>query len=719
MIGGGSGFPPHLSALPMTNSLYISTTTTGSGKALVSLGIIDLILRKTTKVAFFRPVILADPETAKDEDIELILGYFHLDQSYEEAFGICYEEVSDLLVQQKFDEIIERIIGKYQTLAKKFDFIVCEGSDYLQESSAFEFELNTEIARNLGCPIVLLGNGYHRNLEDAIGPILISRDTYKDKGCTVIGVVINQADPEHLDDLQATLSAIFPPTEYALAVVPYHAKLASPRVSEIARQLEARVLYGHKRLDSLAGHYLVVAMQMQNALKWLQEDSVVITPWDRGDVIIGMLQAHQSSNYPDLAGIVLTAGSGPEPSIARLIEGLADPVPILSVADDTYSTAERVHNIRTTLNPSDTDKIALSLEVFNRHFDIDRLESTIRDLPVRGITPKMFTYNLVRMAKENKRHIVLPEGTEPRILQAAAVLIAQDIVDLTLIGRRDEIENVIKKHGISLELDRLQTIDPVTSPDFETYVHTLYEARKSKGMNLDMARDSAQDVSYFGTLMVYQGLADGMVSGAIHTTQHTIRPALQIIKTTADCAIVSSVFFMCLEDRVLVYGDCAVNPDPGADELAEIALSSAETAQRFGIEPRIALLSYSSGESGTGADVEKVRQATKIAQAKRPDLKIEGPIQYDAAVDPEVAAQKMPGSAVAGKATVFIFPDLNTGNNTYKAVQRETGALAIGPILQGLKKPVNDLSRGCTVADIINTVVITAIQSMPRGSFTA
>jgi phosphate acetyltransferase len=676
----------------MTNSLYISTTATGSGKALISLGIIDLILRKTTKVAFFRPIVLTRPEVTKDDDIDLILNYFHLNQSYEEAFGLYYEEVNELLLQQKFDEVIERIIGKFQNLTREFDFVVCEGSDYLQENSAFEFELNTEIARSLGCPIVILGNAHDRSLEDAIGPVLISRDTYKDKGCVVIGVILNQTDPERAIELQETLSRIFPAEEFTLATIPYHLKLASPRVSEIARQIGATTLYGQKRSDSLASHYLIVAMQMQNALKWLQEDSLVITPWDRGDVIIGMLQAHQSANYPDLAGIVLTAGSGPEPSIARLLEGLPDPVPILAVPTDTYTTARLIHDVRTTLTPNDHDKIALSLELFNRHVDLDRLASKLRDLPVRGLTPKMFTYNLVRAAKENKRHIVLPEGTEPRILQAAAILIDQDIVDLTLLGKRDEIESAIKKHGIALEISRLRTIDPATTPDLESYARTLYEVRKNKGVNLDMARDSAQDVSYFGTLMVYRGEADGMVSGAVHTTQHTIRPALQIIKTTPDCSIVSSVFFMCLEDRVLVYGDCAVNPDPTAEQLAEIALSSARTAARFGIEPRVALLSYSSGESGTGADVEKVRQATRIARDKYPDLKIEGPIQYDAAVDPEVAAQKMPGSAVAGKATVFIFPDLNTGNNTYKAVQRETRALAIGPILQGLKKPVNDLS---------------------------
>jgi phosphate acetyltransferase len=695
----------------MTNSLYISTTATGSGKALVALGIIDLILHKTNKVAFFRPVILDCLPDYKDEDIDLILNYFKLEQTYEEAFGLCYDKVNELLVQQKFDEIIERIIKKFKNLEKRFDFIVCEGSDYLQESSAFEFELNIEIAKNLGCPILILGNAYNRNIEDSISPILISRDTYQDKGCTVIGVIINQAETEKIAELQNTLTQIFSPQEYALAVIPYNAKLSSPRMGEIAQKLEAKVLYGQQRLDSLASNFLIAAMQMQNALQWLKEDSLIITPWDRGDIIIGMLQAHQSANYPQLAGIVLTAGHTLDPSIAQLIEGLPDPLPILSVTTDTYTTAERVHDVRTTLTPTDYDKINLSLQLFYSHINLDRLEAQIRTLRMQGITPKMFTYNLVQQAKSQKRHIVLAEGSEPRILQAATVLIEQDIVDLTLLGQRNEIEMVIKKHGITIDLNRLQIINPIDSPNFESYVQTLYEARKAKGMNLDMARDYAQDVSYFATLMVYKGDADGMVSGAVHTTQHTIRPALQLIKTKPDCAIVSSIFFMCLEDRVLVYGDCAVNPDPSAAELAEIALSSAETAQKFGIEPRVALLSYSSGQSGQGEDVEKVRQATKIAREKRPDLKLEGPIQYDAAVDKEVAAQKMPGSEVAGQATVFIFPDLNTGNNTYKAVQRETKALAIGPILQGLKKPVNDLSRGCTVPDIINTVVITAIQS--------
>jgi phosphate acetyltransferase len=320
----------------------------------------------------------------------------------------------------------------------------------------------------------------------------------------------------------------------------------------------------------------------------------------------------------------------------------------------------------------------------------------------------------VQQAKSDKRRIVLAEGNDDRILTAAENLLSRDVVDLTLLGNPSEVRGQIQRLGLEIDLDRVPIIEPRESPKFEEYAQTLYELRKHKGMNLDTATDLMSDVSYYGTMMVYKGDADGMVSGAVHTTMHTILPALQFIKAKPGFSVVSSVFFMCLEDRVLVYGDCAVNPDPTAEELSEIAVSSADTARDFGIEPRVAMLSYSSGESGKGEDVEKVRTATKLVQERRPDLEVVGPIQYDAAVDPTVAAQKMPGSKVAGQATVFVFPDLNTGNNTYKAVQRETGAIAIGPVLQGLKKPVNDLSRGCTVKDIINTVAITAIQAQNR-----
>jgi phosphate acetyltransferase len=323
----------------------------------------------------------------------------------------------------------------------------------------------------------------------------------------------------------------------------------------------------------------------------------------------------------------------------------------------------------------------------------------------------MFQYEIVKRARRQKRHIVLPEGNDDRVLTAAARLIEQGIVELTIFGDGNEILSAAKRLGIRLTADNVHIIQPTKSELYPEFVDTLYELRKDKNVTREMARDLMTDGSYFGTMMVYKGIADGMVSGAINTTQHTIIPALQFVKTKPGIAIVSSVFFMCMPDRVCVLGDCAVNPDPTSENLADIAISSAESALFFGIEPKIAMLSYSSGASGVGDDVEKVRKATEIVKQRRPDLKIAGPIQYDAAVDPDVGQQKMPGSDVAGQASVLIFPDLNTGNNTYKAVQRETGAVAIGPMLQGLNKPVNDLSRGCTVGDIFNTVVITAIQS--------
>lgn len=612
---------------------------------------------------------------------------------------------------QNLDEILEIIITKYKKLEETCDFILCEGSDYLKESSAFEFDINAKIAKNLGCSILILGNGYQKSVEEAIAPIEIAVDTYREKQCPIIGIIINKADQSQFKLLKNVLEKDYKNTNYLLSIIPYDKKLGSPRIREIAQQLNAQILYGRDRLDNLVFNYLVAAMQMQHAISQFDENCLVVTPSDRGDVIIGTLQAHQSTNYPNLAGILLTTEYQLEQSIAQLISGLTDPLPILWVNSYTYPTVSDLKAVYSSLIPEDTEKIDWSIDLFDQFVNLTTLEKQISTIEVKGITPKMFTYNLIQQAKTQKRHIVLPEGNEPRILKAAEVLLSKNIVDLTLLGQKKEIERIVKTNNIQLDIQQLTIINPIESAKFDDYVQTFYDLRKHKGATLETAHDCIMDVSYFGTMMVYKGDADGMVSGAIHTTSHTIRPALQIIKTQPDISLVSSVFFMCLNHNVLVYGDCAVNPNPTAEELAEIAITSAETAKTFDITPKVALLSYSSGESGQGEEVEKVRKAAQIAQKRRQDLAIEGPIQYDAAIDPQVAAQKMPNSRVAGQATVFIFPDLNTGNNTYKAVQRATGAIAIGPILQGLKKPVNDLSRGCTVGDIINTVVITAIQS--------
>ena len=695
----------------MTNSLYISTTEAGSGKALISLGIMELILRKTNKVAFFRPVIRKQPGGKPDEDINLILNYFALNQEYEQAFGLYVEEVEELISRSNYDELLDKIIIKYKNLEQNYDFILCEGSDYLGQVSAFEYNLNTEIVKNLGCPILILASAEHRSIQEAIAPVKMSLKSYLARECQVLGIVFNKANPELLAKLPPALEKTFGKSNYLLSVIPYEAKLSSPRVREIAQQLKAEVLYGNKRLNNLVLGYVIAAMRLEHAITRLKEDSLVITPGDRSDLIVGLLQTHQSVNYPHLSGILLSGDLQPDPSIRTLIDGLYDPIPIISVPTNTYETSELIKQVNTYLLPGDREKITLSIHLFDTYVDLSQLNKQLSNIKIRGITPKMFTYNLLQQAKSQKRHIVLPEGKEIRILRAAEFLLNRDIIQLTLLGKPEKIEQVIKQNGISLEPSQFQIIDPESSDKLEDYAEQFYQLRKHKGATPELAREYLLDVSYFGTMMVYAGDADGMVSGSIHTTQHTLRPALQLIKTKPNCSLVSSLFFMCIEDKVLVYGDCAINPNPDAEQLAEIAISSAETATAFGIEPKIALLSYSSGTSGKGEQVEKVRTATAIARERRPELKIEGPIQYDAAVDLTVGSQKMPNSQVAGQASVLIFPDLNTGNNTYKAVQRETGALAIGPIVQGLKKPVNDLSRGCTVNDIINTVAITAIQT--------
>ncbi len=706
----------------MGNSLYISTTESGSGKALVALGTIELILRKATKVSFFRPVIQTTQTESKsenlvadrDEDIELILQHFNLPQTYEESFGLRSDLLNDLLGQHQLDRVLSIIIEKFQVLASRSDFILCEGSDYLGEGSAFEFNVNQEIAKNLGCPILVLGNADGRSVADALRPVQIAVDTYRKHNCQIAGVLLNKAVPERVDTLTAALSNCYGDTGCVLAVIPFDRQLIAPRVQDIARQLQAEVLYGRDLLGRLPAHFLVAAMQMQNALNWLQDDSLIITPGDRGDIIVGMLQAHQSTNYPNLAGILLSTGLKPEPSIARLIEGLPQTLPILSVKTDTYTTVSQIREVRSTFKSDDYEKIDLSIRTFERHVDLAQLESQLSLVQAQEPTPRLFNYNLIQQAKANPQHIVLPESTEPRILKAVSILRSQNIVNITLLGQRDEIERAIEQHGIQLNLNDLAIVNPATSDKIEAYAHTFYALRKHKGATLDISHDYMLDATYYGTMMVDRGDADGMVAGAIHTTQHTILPALQLIKAKPGVALVSSVFLMYLGDRVRVYGDCAVNPNPDAVQLAEIAIASADTARSLGIEPRVALLSYSSGDSATGSEVDKVRRATEIARERRPDLILEGPIQYDAAVDPEVAALKLPGSIVGGRASVLVFPDLNTGNNTYKAVQRETGAIAIGPILQGLNKPVNDLSRGCTVDDIVNTVVVTAIQAQSQ-----
>lgn len=697
----------------MTKTIFIATTEPYSGKSIIALGIVNMLLAKARKVGYFKPIINEDPRGKRDVDIETIVHHFGLPIAYEDTYAFTRQQAMRQMEGENRGDLINTIIRKVKKLEETYDFTVIEGSDYLGEGTAFEFETNVSIAKNLNAPVVMVISGENKTTAQIVNTAQTVLRNFKSREVQVLAVVANKVKKSMVDDVQLLLSSQLNGGTI-LSVIPEDKNLQNPTMKEIHEQLGGKLLFGEKQLTNQVDNFVTGAMHLPHFLDHIVENVLIVTPGDRGDIIIGALQAGLSVNYPKIAGIVLTAGIEPEEPVIRLLDGLQTVLPIISVKEGTFHTTALLGSIKSRISSDNTKKIQLAISTFEKYVDVNRLDEKIITFKPEGITPHMFQYQLAKRAKTKIKHIVLPEGNEDRILKAAARLINQELVELTLLGDAAEITASIKRLGLNLDLKRIHIIDPVMSEHFNDYVETLYEIRKGKNITLESARDLMSDVSYFGTMMVFKEHADGMVSGAVHTTQHTIRPALQFVKTKPGISTVSSVFFMCLPDRVSVFGDCAVNPDPTAEQLAEIAISSAESSLRFGIEPRIAMLSYSSGTSGEGVDVEKVRLATQIVKQKRPDLKVEGPIQYDAAVDPVVGKQKMPDSKVAGQASVLIFPDLNTGNNTYKAVQRETGALAIGPMLQGLNKPINDLSRGCTVDDVFNTVIITAIQAQEK-----
>ncbi len=689
--------------------MFIASAEPYSGKSVITIGLINMLLGKAKKIGYFKPIINREANEKKDVHIETILNHFKLPIGYEDAFAFTREEVLDRRQTDGEDDVINTIISQYKKLEDAYDFIVMEGSDFLGEGTAFEFEYNVLIAKNLGAPAVLVISGENKTTAHIVTFALNVWRNFESREVQVLSLIVNKVATEQEKDVKELLRHQLS-QNVILSVIPQNKSLSSPTLKEIKEQLGGKLLFGEQLLSNQADHFITGAMQLPHFLKYIKENVLIVTPGDRGDIIIGALQANLSASYPKVAGIILTAGDLPEEPITKLIEGLQTVVPIISVPTGTFETSKLIGAISSRITADNNKKIELAINLFNKYVDTQALDEKMVTFTTDVVTPQMFQYQLVKRAKSKKKHIVLPEGNDDRILKAASRLVLQDIVDLTILGDTSEIAAAIKRLHIDMDLSRIRIINPAFDARYDNYVQTLYELRKNKNVTLEMARDLMTDVSYFGTMMVYKGDADGMVSGAVHTTQHTIRPALQFIKTKPGISVVSSVFFMCLPDRVSVFGDCAVNPNPTAEQLAEIAIASADSSRKFGIEPRVAMLSYSSGTSGSGEEVDKVRRATEIVKQKEPSLKIEGPIQYDAAVDPVVGNQKLPNSEVAGKASVLIFPDLNTGNNTYKAVQRETGALAIGPMLQGLNKPINDLSRGCTVDDIFNTVVITAIQ---------
>jgi phosphate acetyltransferase len=680
------------------------------------MGMMELLTRRIEKVAFFRPVI--DESSGPDNDINLIRSKYCPDMSYEDCYGYEAEEVTTLVSLGKTKAFYGKLLARLKELHKKYDFVLCEGLNSSGFLSSFDIDINLEIAKNLGSPFIGVINGSGQEPSAVHEEIRIAGDIISNAGCTHFATFVNRLSTETHKSLSFDKR---PPDKQSVDklhnnviplvfFIPEEKELDKPTLADIQTGLNASCVLGlPEDLYRVVKQFKIATMTVEHFLNYIEDSDLIIVGGDRADILLAAVTTLSSHNYPNLSGILLTGGFTPGPNILRLLEGMDLPVPILSVPHDTYETTKQVENIPARITADNQRKIALGLGLFDAHIDLDTLFKQAEISVSNTVTPIMFEHGLLGRAKASRMHIVLPEATDVRILRAAEILLRRQVVDITLLGKQADIHALSAAHGLNIE--QANIINPTESNLFAQYTDTLFELRKHKGLTLEGAADAMVDVSYFGTMMVHKGQADGMVSGAIHTTGDTIRPALQIIKTSPGTSVVSSVFIMCMDTRVLVYGDCAVNPDPDAEQLAEIGVSSAATAAMFGIEPRVAMLSYSTGSSGKGKDVDKVREATRIARKKRPDLLIEGPIQYDAAISPEVARTKLPHSKVAGCASVFIFPDLNTGNNTYKAVQRSSGAIAIGPVLQGLNKPVNDLSRGCLVADIVNTVAITAVQA--------
>ncbi len=692
----------------MSNNLYVTAVEAGSGKSLVSLGLAELLTPRIERLAFFRPVIRS--ERVRDSDTELILQRYCSGLAREAMYGVTHQEARELYLHDHYDELLKRILGKYKVLEAEFDFVLCEGTDFTGISSAFEFDFNAHIANHLGCPVLIVASGRDKARSEQMDTHHAAREGFENEGCTLAAMIVNRVPPQDVEFLRQQIRANWRHDE-PVYVLPEHESLGRPTVGEIREGLQAKMLRGSEAsLHREALDIKIAAMHLPNFLEHIKAGTLVITPGDRDDVVLASLATVHSENYAPIAGILLTGGIQLSKSIVTLIDGLKNvDVPVLGVNDDTLAAATKVMKIRAAISPQNERKIAAALGVFEGGVDLDQLQQRIDVARPRGVTPLMFEYQLIQRAKAERQHVVLPEGDDDRILRATEILLRREVAEITLLGERTKIEALASSLGLDLQTARI--VNPAESEWRSEFAQKYYELRKHKGVTEDVAHDIMLDVSYFGTMMVYHDLADAMVSGAAHTTGHTIRPALEFIRPRPGCSIVSSVFFMCLPQRVLVYGDCAIVPNPSPQQLADIAISSAETARMFGVQPRVAMLSYSTGESGAGDDVDRVREATQIAKRLRPDLMIDGPLQYDAAVDASVGKRKMPESEVAGRATVFIFPDLNTGNNTYKAVQRSSGAVAVGPVLQGLNKPVNDLSRGCTVTDIVNTVAITAIQA--------
>jgi len=698
----------------MARSVYVASVEGHTIKSAIALGVLDTMKRAYGSVGVFRAV---SPQIeSRDPVLEMLHELSGSKLELKDCVGANYKDV-----HASPEKALAQIIERYKKIERELDAVVILGSDYTDVVSPAELSFNARVATNLASPMLLVLSGRNslsgeENLGQAperepseIGQVAeLAMQELTEANTTLLAAVVNRAG----GDFEAITNLVSRklPTSVPMWVVPEDQYLVAPRMSQVMNAVSGELVFGDPaRLQDEAMDVVVAAMSEVNVLARLKENAVVVAPSDRTDVLLPLVMADSSDTFPKLTGIVINGGFELPETISRLIQGVKPTVPVVACPGGSFDTTMKVIRTRGTLSLSDPGKISRARKLFEDSIPTGTLTQRIAEVSPEAITPLMFEYSLAERARSNQKVIVLPEGNDDRVLIAAAEVLAKGIAKLIILGKPKAIQE--RADALKLDLSSAQLIEISSSEHFERCVNEYVSLRSHKGMTYDKAKEIMLDESYFGTMLVQLGIADGMVSGACHTTAHTITPSFQIIKTKPGVSVVSSVFLMALRDRVVVYGDCAVIPEPTEEQLADIAISSAQTAKAFDIEPHVAMLSYSTGESGSGAEVDRVRNATNLVRERSPELSVEGPIQFDAAVDASVAKTKLPGSTVAGRATVFVFPDLNTGNNTYKAVQRTSGALAIGPILQGLKKPVNDLSRGALVKDIVNTIAITAIQA--------
>ncbi|MDR2454340.1 MAG: phosphate acetyltransferase [Bifidobacteriaceae bacterium] len=684
----------------MARSVYLASADRDAVKSIVAVGLIEELKRSYERVGVFRPVLRhAD---GSDHVLDLLKSRDTIEAPRAARIGTTYQHF-----HQAPEAALEQVLARYERFRRLCDVVVAVGSDHTDVPGGEELSLNARIAANLGAPVVLVVAGTRWTPPQVVRSAELAQATIAAQHAKVIGVIANRCAVEDIAQIRAQLGHLDMPT----AAIPDSRVALAPTLRAVMDAIGGQLISGDPAALGLEVLDMAIAAQeVGHVLAHLAPRSVVFFPGDRVGVLLALAAAQSDPNFPALAGLILGGGYMPDQSVMGLARSLAGDLPIIATHKDPFSAAAASTLVRGHLDLSSQDKAEAALAAFEEGVDGRHLIEAMDDFAPQAVTPLAFQQSLAARARRDPKTIVLPEGGDDRVLQAAARVLKLGAARITLLGRPDKL----RRRAAELKIDLAQAAiqDPADSDLIERFAGLYAQLRAHKGVTKAKALEVlANSETYFATMMVHTGMADGMVSGAVHTTADTIRPAFEIIKTKPGAEVVSSVFLMAMADRVLVFGDCAVNPNPTPAQLAGIALDSAATATAFGVEPRVALLSYSTGASGLGPDVEAVKEAVAIAQAAAPDLPLDGPLQYDAAVVPAVGSAKLPGSPVAGRATVLIFPDLNTGNVAYKAVQRSAGAVAIGPVLQGLRKPVNDLSRGALVEDIVNTIIITACQA--------